>query len=77
MNYIVTKDFIERITGKHIAAGSTYTCSDDKRAAFLIEHEYIAEIKADPKPEAEPKKAEKAVKPQKAPAKRTTKTKKA
>lgn len=74
MEYIVTKDFIERITGKNIAAGSTYTCSDDKRAAFLIEHGYIAEMKA--KPEAEPK-ATKPVKPQKAPAKRAAKSKKA
>lgn len=75
MDYIVTKNFIERVTGKNIAAGSTYTCSDDKRAAFLIEHGYIAEMKAEP--EAEPKKAEKAAKPQKAPAKRTAKSKKA
>ncbi len=73
MNYLVIKDLIERKTLKQFKAGDKYPCCDAARAAFLIEHGYIAPIEQ-PKDAEKPEKTDK---PQKAPAKRTTKAKKA
>ncbi len=73
MDYLVVKDLIERKTLKQFKAGDKYPCCDAARAAFLIEHGYIAPIEQ-PKDAEKPEKTDK---PQKAPAKRTTKAKKA
>ncbi len=73
MEYTVIKDLIERKTLKQFKAGDKYPCCDAARAAFLIEHGYIAPIEQ-PKDADKPEKTDK---PQKAPAKRTTKAKKA
>ena len=80
MNYLVVKDFIERITFKLFRAGETYPCSDPARAAFLIKTGYLAEPEQPEEkeqPSVEEKKPKKVTKTAKAPAKRSTKTKKA
>lgn len=41
MNYKVVKSFIDKLTGKGYNKGSTYTSSDDVRAAFLVSEGYL------------------------------------
>jgi hypothetical protein len=80
MNYLVIKDLIERKTLKQFRAGETYPCSDPARAEFLIKTGYLAEpekTEEKEQPSAEEKKPKKVSKTAKAPAKRSTKTKKA
>ena len=80
MNYIVIKDLIERKTLKQFRTGELYPCSDPARAALLIKTGYLAEPEKpeeEKQPSAEEKKPKKVSKTAKAPAKRSTKTKKA
>lgn len=42
MDYLVIKDFIERVTLKQYKAGDKYTCLDTERASFLIRTGYLA-----------------------------------
>lgn len=58
MEYLVIKDFIERVTLKLYKAGDKYACLDTERASFLIRTGYLA--KPTEKEVEKPKKTAKA-----------------